>query len=90
MSGALYVVPSCQRSGVRQGAENPLQRRLGLVKDRRRRRRIDHPGRPTTQTTAPNQLWTADYKGQFKTLDGRYCYRYLLGCRALPSTKTLG
>ncbi len=49
--------------------------------------------------TAANQLWTADYKGQFKTKDGLYCYpltvadsfsRYLLGCRALPSTKTLG
>jgi transposase InsO family protein len=40
-------------------------------------------------------LWSADYKGQFKTGDGRYCYpltvadgfsRYLLGCQGLHST----
>ncbi len=76
-----------------------ILKRLDLVKDRRRRRRIDHPGRPTTQATQPNQLWTADFKGQFKTKDANYCYpltvadsysRYLLGCRALCSTKTLG
>ena len=37
-------------------------------------------------------MWTADFKGQFKTGDGRYCYpltiidgysRYLLACEAL-------
>ena len=76
-----------------------ILKRLGLVKDRRRRRRIGHPGRPVTDPIRPNQLWTADYKGQFKTRDARYCYpltvadlysRYLLGCRALSSTKTLG
>jgi putative transposase len=76
-----------------------ILKRLDLVKDRRRRRRIDHPGRPITQASAPNQLWTADFKGQFKTQDANYCYpltvadsysRYLLGCRALSSTKTLG
>ncbi len=76
-----------------------ILKRLGLVKQRRRRRRIGHPGRPLTVPTAANQLWTADYKGQFKTKDGLYCYpltvadsfsRYLLGCRAFPSTKTLG
>jgi hypothetical protein len=40
-------------------------------------------------------VWSADFKGQFKTADGRYCYpltvtdgysRYLLGCQALSST----
>src|SRR6266542_1649963 len=76
-----------------------ILKRLDLVKDRRRRRRIDHPSSPTTQATAPNQLWTADFKGQFKTQGAVYCYpltvadsfsRYLLGCRALSSTKTLG
>ena len=76
-----------------------ILKRLGLVKDRRRRRRIAHPGRPFTDPIRPNQLWTADYKGQFRTRDARYCYpltvadlysRYLLGCRALCSTKTLG
>ena len=45
--------------------------------------------------TEPNEIWTADFKGEFRTLDGIYCYpltiadgfsRYLMGCQALPST----
>src|SRR6266705_1039333 len=59
------------------------------------RRSLGHPGRPTTIMGAPNAVWCADYKGQFKTGDGRYCYpltvtdgfsRYLLGCQALHTT----
>lgn len=69
--------------------------REGLVRRRVHRRTRSHPGKPTTVATAPNQLWCADFKGEFKTLDGRYCYpltvtdaysRYLIGCLALPST----
>src|SRR4030095_1074184 len=54
-----------------------------------------HPRTPTSQILAPNDLWSADYKGQFRTGDGRYCYpltvtdgfsRSLLGCQALTST----
>ncbi len=69
--------------------------RHGLVKKPRRRRQIGHPGKPTSVITAPNQTWSADFKGHFKTRDGRYCYpltiadgfsRYLLGCQALLST----
>jgi transposase InsO family protein len=45
--------------------------------------------------TEPNSVWTADFKGQFKTRDGKYCYpltvadgysRFLLACQALRST----
>jgi hypothetical protein len=66
---------------------------MGPIK--RQRRRLGHPGKPTSQILAPNDVWSADYKGQFRTGDGRYCYpltvadgfsRYLLGCQALPST----
>jgi putative transposase len=69
--------------------------RHGMVPRRRQRRRIGHPGKPTSQILAPNDVWSADYKGQFRVGDGRYCYpltvadgfsRYLLGCQALPST----
>jgi len=69
--------------------------RHGLVPTRRHRRRIGHPGKPTTLILAPNDGWSADYKGQFRTGDGRYCYpltvadgfsRYLVGCQALGST----
>jgi len=73
--------------------------RHGLVPKPRRRRRIGHPGKPTTAILAPNDVWSADFKGQFKTGDGRYCYpltvadgfsRYLLGCQALTSTAVHG
>jgi transposase len=69
--------------------------RHGLIKKPRRRRLIGHPGQPTSLITAPNQVWSADFKGHFKTRDGRYCYpltiadgfsRYLLGCQALLCT----
>jgi putative transposase len=72
-----------------------LLKRHGLVETPRRRRFPGHPGRPLTPMDAPNAVWTADFKGQFKTRDGEYCYpltvvdgysRYLLGCQGLRST----
>jgi transposase InsO family protein len=66
--------------------------RKGLVQGRRRRRLLTHPGCPVTQASGPNAIWTIDFKGQFRTRDGRYCYpltvaddysRSLLGCQAL-------
>jgi putative transposase len=73
--------------------------RHGLVPKQRQRRRIGHPGKPTSAILAPNDLWCADYKGQFKTGNGLYCYpltvtdgysRYLLSCQALDSTAVAG
>jgi putative transposase len=73
--------------------------RAGLVRQRTRRRKPSHPGKPISIASAPNDLWCVDFKGQFKTRDGRYCYpltvtdrysRYLLGCQALLSTETEG
>jgi transposase InsO family protein len=72
-----------------------ILKRNGLVAKKRRRRAIGHPGKPTTIVVAPNDLWCADYKGQFKTGNGRYCFpltvtddfsRYLIGCQALLNT----
>jgi putative transposase len=69
--------------------------RHGMVPKKRKRRRIGHPGKPTSSILAANDLWSADFKGQFKTGDGHYCYpltvtdsfsRYLLGCQGLHST----
>jgi putative transposase len=68
--------------------------RRGLVKKRRRRRQHVHPGVVPAVTHEPNDLWTADFKGHFKTRDGIYCYpltvadqhtRYLLACQGLLS-----
>jgi len=70
--------------------------RNGLIEPRRRRRSTRHPGAPTLTTTAPNEVWTADFKGEFKTKDGIYCYpltvcdahsRYILDVRARSSVK---
>ena len=76
-----------------------ILKRHGLVKARRRRRPVGHPGKPTTVAHEPNELWATDFKGEFLTGDGNYCYpltttdlhsRYLLGCKGLGSTKTDG
>src|SRR5216683_7499996 len=62
------------------------------------------PGRPRHRATgtplstgaAPNELWCADFKGEFKLGNGQYCFpltvtdhasRYLLLCEALESTR---
>jgi putative transposase len=49
-------------------------KRAGLVHPRRRRRATTHPGVVDPSTAAPNDLWTADFKGQFRTQDGVYLY----------------
>ena len=75
-----------------------LLARRGLVMKRRRRRPHQHPGVVAPTTEAPNDLWTADFKGEFKTGNGRYCYpltiadqhtRFLLTCHGLLSTQTV-
>lgn len=75
-----------------------LLARRGLVQHRRRRRHPVHPGVVPATAAAPNDLWTADFKGEFRTGDRRYCYpltiadhhaRFLLSCRGLLSTKTV-
>jgi len=47
----------------------------------------------------PNRSWSADFKGEFRTKDGRYCYpltvqdmhsRYLLACRGRPDVSIDG
>src|SRR5262245_8742289 len=72
-----------------------ILKRHGMVPLRRQRKRLGHPGKPTTEILAPNDLWSADFKGQFRTGDGVYCYpltatdgfsRFVLGCHGLTST----
>jgi len=68
--------------------------RNGLVK--RRRRRVYKPeGTALAHPHQPNDLWCADYKGEFMLADQRYCYpltitdfasRYLISCEGLSST----
>ena len=67
--------------------------RNGLVKPRRRYRRA-HPGCPKSIPQGPNDIWGADYKGQFRLKNGNYCFpltvsdlssRFLLGVDAHPA-----
>lgn len=75
-----------------------LFKRHGLVRPRRRRTKPGHPGRPTTPMSAPNIVWTADFKGHFALRSGPRCHpltivdgfsRYLLACQALPHPSTV-
>jgi putative transposase len=67
--------------------------RAGLIKPRRRYRRA-HPGCPKSVPQGPNDIWAADYKGQFRLKNGKYCFpltvsdlasRYILGVDAHPA-----
>ncbi len=69
--------------------------RAGLVK-RRKKRRYRAQGTNLRSSQAPNDLWCADYKGEFMLGNGQYCYpltisdhesRYLLTCEGLETTK---
>jgi putative transposase len=63
---------------------------------RGRRRRHKAQGTTLSRPRLPNDLWCADYKGEFMLADRRYCYpltisdfatRYLLTCEGLSTTK---
>jgi transposase InsO family protein len=78
---------------------NAILDRKGKLRKQRRRRKWEHPGAAALITERPNQVWPVDFKGQFRTLDGRYCYpltvsdhysRSVLLCKALPSVRTKG
>ena len=69
--------------------------RHGLV-SRLGRRRNHAQGTPLSAGIRPNDLWCADFKGEFRLGNGRYCYpltvtdhasRFLLLCDALESTR---
>jgi transposase InsO family protein len=66
--------------------------------------KVKTPGQPRRRAqgtelsagSAPNDLWCADFKGEFKLGNGRYCYpltvtdhasRFVLLCEALESTR---
>lgn len=77
-----------------------ILRREGLVEKRRRRKRPQGAWSSNqTAADAPNRVWTADFKGEFRLGNARLCYpltvvdahsRYLLACQALPGTHTRG
>jgi len=71
--------------------------RHGLV-TRGRHPRYKAQGTVLSTPTEANDLWCADYKGEFMLADKRYCYpltisdfasRYLICCEALATTKAV-
>ena len=73
-----------------------ILKRRGQVEPRKRRRKPQGLySAHQVQTDEPNQVMTADFKGQFRTQDGHYCYpltmqdhcaRYSFCCQAMKST----
>lgn len=72
-----------------------ILKRNELVRKRRKRKPKAPWQTSRTRAEQPNQVWTADFKGQFRLGNGRLCYpltiadahsRYLLVCKGLRST----
>lgn len=88
------------------GVRVPAASTIGLILSRNglvspKKRRIQRSYYPThlTNSSQPNDVWTIDYKGQFKTQDRKYCYpltvtdhfcRYLIACEAMESVNHEG
>jgi transposase InsO family protein len=74
-------------------------KRSGFVAPRTRKRRIRAVASPCNPALLPNQVWCADFKGDFKLGNGQRCYpltitdlasRKILACVALAGTTTEG
>jgi len=72
-----------------------ILKRHGLVRGRKHRHRIPPHSQPLQHATAPNAVWSADYKGHFKMGNGRRCFpltisdnysRYLIECHGQYGT----
>jgi putative transposase len=73
-----------------------LLRREGLSQARRRVRYVVPLTTPLAAATAPNEVWTTDFKGWFRTTDGTRCdpltvadacSRFVLCCRIVPPSE---
>ncbi len=71
-----------------------LLKKRGLVRARPARHPQPRPATTLAPITRPNETWTTDFKGHFRTRDGLYCYpltlrdgfsRYVLECQALTT-----
>jgi transposase InsO family protein len=74
-----------------------ILKRENLVKPRSRQRKVAPYPQPFSPVKKVNELWTADFKGQFKLRNGQWCYpltimdhksRYLLCCDGMKNTCT--
>ena len=74
-----------------------LLKDYGLVKTRKFRRHVEPYSRPFSDCDEPNDVWSIDYKGQFRLQNGEVCYpltltdnfsRFLLACDAFERIST--
>lgn len=72
-----------------------ILKKEGLVTPQKHRKRVAPGQQPFSPVREANDVWSADFKGQFKTKDGVWCYpltvmdhqsRFLLGCRSFTGT----
>lgn len=97
--GPLKLLPSPEDPvEVRENWPAPSTRglilsRAGYTQPRRRKRRVPPSSFPFSSCREPNAVWCTDFKGWFRTQDGRRCdpltvmdahSRMLLCCRAVP------
>lgn len=70
-------------------------KRRGLITPRKRRRSTMPHGSPLRTAAAANEIWCADFKGQFRLGSRGYCYpltitdrfsRFIIRCEALEGT----
>jgi putative transposase len=75
-----------------------ILKRHGLVHSRRKRHHTPPYSEPFLWANQPNEVWSADFKGQFRLGEGHLCYpltitdnhsRFLLGCWGLAHPASL-
>lgn len=88
--------PEIEKWPAKSTAGDILERHGLTKKQRKKRKKSERPADPYVQATAPHDVWSVDFKGEFKLQDGTYCYpltvqdvysRYILAVVALPSTR---
>ncbi len=71
-------------------------KKLGLSRKKKKRMIVPPYSKPFEECNLPNDVWSADYKGQFRMRNRQYCYpltisdnnsRYLLSCEALEGPR---
>jgi len=85
----------CQYPADSTGHE--VLKRAGLIVEKKRRPKGISLKKGPIESMAPNDVFTADFKGEFRMGNTQYCYpltitdhrsRYLLSCQALDGTQT--
>ena len=93
------MYPQLKRQLPAASTVDDLYRRSGLLHSKRRKKRFEEVVRVPLEANAPNDVWSADFKGEFRLANGSYCYpftvsdafsRFLIGCQGEPSTASLG